>query len=106
MNTKLSQIDFDAFVTLVGGRVVRWPLNNSSKLVVEIPLTETVTMALNCTVINVTKRGSFYGRNDEYTHVVVPTSDGHGFCDQIHFHGKGARGDERRVAAMSIFELL
>ena len=102
METKLTVADFEAFCALTGARTVRPVYNNSSKLVIEIRLTETVTMQLDCTALN----GPYYGRNDGYTHVVVPTSDGHGFSNAIHFFGKGARGEERRQAALDVFALL
>jgi hypothetical protein len=103
----ISTQDFQAFVELVGGKVIRWPLNNSSRILVEVQLTETVRMEVEATAILRTEAGEFFGRNDEYNFVRVPQVMEQGWVDGNYaLFGQGARLYSNTQKALELLSLL
>lgn len=106
MTQIISRTDFEAFAELVGAKVVRWPLNNSSKMVVEIKLSESVDLRLNLVAIEEKAQGKFYGRCDEYTHLRVPKVQKGWIDGDYNLSGKGCRSNEVHSQVVELLSLL
>lgn len=106
MTKLISTQDLEAFKQLTNARTVREAFNNSSKVVVELPISESVTLRLNLTAINVTYEGIFYGRNDGYTHLRVPSLSRSYIDGDYNLLGKGARSVETYEKVREVLELL
>lgn len=97
----ISRQDWEAFVETVDARTYG-PTNSSCWTRANFKLESGITAAVQVNTINITNKGTFYGRSGAWSHVELKTWA----MENATLTGKGSRGEEASREIKEILSLL